>query len=66
MKNMLIDISSKIEPHKANALAAIDRVAKKAGMPFFILGGTARDFILQYFYGVRPSRSGGYLKGVIQ
>ena len=66
MKNMLIDISSKIEPHKANAGPQLDRVAKKAGMPFFILGGTARDFILQYFYGVRPSRSGGYLKGVIQ
>jgi predicted nucleotidyltransferase len=56
MKSTLIDISTKIERHKADALAAIDRTAKKAGIPFFVVGGAARDFILEYFYGIRPSR----------
>jgi predicted nucleotidyltransferase len=56
MKSTLIDISTKIERHKADALAAIDRAAHKAAIPFFIVGGAARDFILQHFYGIRPKR----------
>jgi predicted nucleotidyltransferase len=56
MKSTLIDISTKIEPQKAGTLAAIDRVAHKAGIAFFVVGGAARDFILEYFYGIRPTR----------
>ena len=37
-------------------MAAIDRVAHQAGIPFFVVGGAARDFILEYFYGIRPKR----------
>jgi predicted nucleotidyltransferase len=56
MSDILLDISRKIEPPKAEVLAAIDRAASKCGIPFFIVGGAARDFILQYGYGVRTQR----------
>jgi hypothetical protein len=57
MSDTLIDISKKIEPQKAALLAAIDRVATKTGIQFFIVGAAARDFILQTFYGIRPTRA---------
>jgi predicted nucleotidyltransferase len=56
MNDFLLDISKKIEPQKAVVLAAVNRVACKNGIPFFIAGGAARDFILQSGYGVRTRR----------
>ena len=56
MNDFSLDISRKIEPDKAVVLAAINRVAGKNAIPFFIAGGAARDFILQNGYGVRTRR----------
>jgi predicted nucleotidyltransferase len=57
MNDTLLDISKKIEPQKAGVLVAVDRVAKKAGIQFFIVGAAARDFILHYVYEIRPTRA---------
>jgi predicted nucleotidyltransferase len=56
MNDTLLDISGKIEPHKAAVLAAVDRAARKLGISFFVVGGAARDFILQNGYGIRTPR----------
>jgi predicted nucleotidyltransferase len=56
MNDSLLDISGKIEPHKAAVLTAVDRAARKIGIPFFVVGGAARDFILQDGYTIRTPR----------
>jgi predicted nucleotidyltransferase len=56
MNDFSLDISRKIEPQKAEVLAAVNRVAGKNGISFFIAGGAARDFILQSGYGIRTRR----------
>ena len=37
-------------------LAAVDRAARRTGTPFFVVGGAARDFILQNGYEIRTPR----------
>jgi predicted nucleotidyltransferase len=56
MNNFSLDISEKIDPEKAEVLAAVTRAAGKNSIPFFIVGGAARDFILENGYGVRAGR----------
>jgi predicted nucleotidyltransferase len=56
MNDTLLDISRKIEPHKAQILAAIDNAARALGISFFVVGGAARDFILQNGFGIRTPR----------
>jgi predicted nucleotidyltransferase len=56
MNNSLLDISKKIESHKAEVLAAVDRAARRIGISFFVVGGAARDFILQNGYEIRTPR----------
>ena len=45
MNSISLDISQKIKPDKAALLSIIHRVAGRLGMPFFVVGATARDFI---------------------
>jgi predicted nucleotidyltransferase len=56
MNDSLLDISRKIEPQKAAVLAAVDRAAGELKIPFFVVGGAARDFIMQDGYNIRSPR----------
>lgn len=56
MNSLLLDISRKIEPQKAAVLAAVDRAAGELNIPFFVVGGAARDFIMQDGYDIRTPR----------
>jgi predicted nucleotidyltransferase len=56
MNDTLLDISRKIEPHKAQILAAIHKTARTLGISFFVVGGAARDFILQNGFDIRTPR----------
>lgn len=57
MSDTLLDISKKIEPHKAAILAGVDCTARKLNIPFFVIGASARDFILENGYNISTPRA---------
>jgi predicted nucleotidyltransferase len=58
MNGKLLDLSGKIDPELVKVLDAVCQVAKHFQIPFFLVGATARDLMLQPF-GIRPSRATG-------
>lgn len=59
MKNILFDISGKIEKiglNKVNALYEVKKVADSLKIPFFVVGASARDFILEHCYNIKSPR----------
>lgn len=56
MNNILLDISGKINASYINAITQIKNISDSIGIPFFIVGASARDFILEYFYGIKVPR----------
>ncbi len=56
MSNISFDISGKIETSYIDALLAIKEIADHLNIPFFIVGATARDFLLDYFHNIRAPR----------
>ncbi|MFH1122244.1 MAG: nucleotidyl transferase AbiEii/AbiGii toxin family protein [Pseudomonadota bacterium] len=57
MKEKLLDLSGKIDPFTVELFAIIAKVADATGAPFFVIGATARDIILQHGYGIEPTRA---------
>jgi predicted nucleotidyltransferase len=56
MKNMLIDISGKIDNSYIEPIVKIKRTADALNIPFFIIGAFARDIIMEYFYHIKAPR----------
>lgn len=56
MSNISFDLSGKIEPVYLDAISRVKLVAGSLGIPFFLVGATARDFILDHCYGIRTTR----------
>jgi len=56
MNNILLDLSGKIEPPKIETLYTIKNVADSLDIPFFIVGATARDLILEHCYSIKSPR----------
>jgi predicted nucleotidyltransferase len=50
---MLYDISGKIDPALIDVLSAVKNVAVRLNIPFFIVGATARDFILEHCHNIK-------------
>jgi|GEM_PF-4118298 len=48
MKNIL-DISKKLNSEDRELLVGVKKGADKFGVSFFIIGASARDFVLQYW-----------------
>jgi len=59
MKNILFDLSGKIDQQKIEALLAIKKEADILNIPFFVVGAFARDIILKHCYGINPRRMTG-------
>ena len=59
MKNILFDLSGKIEKPVIEVLQILKEVAGSLGIPFFVVGASARDFILKHHYGIEPRRKTG-------
>ena len=53
MTKNFIDLSSKIDTLTGDLFADITGAAAYLGIPFFVVGATARDMILTYGYGIR-------------
>ncbi len=56
MSNISFDLSGKIDQQTVEALAIVKRIADSLSIPFFVVGASARDFILKYCYGIEPPR----------
>ena len=59
MKNISFDLSGKIEKPVVDALYSLQKVAGSLGIPLFVVGASARDFILRHHYGIEPRRKTG-------
>jgi predicted nucleotidyltransferase len=56
MKKISLDISGKVSPEHVKAISEIKKVAEFLGIKFFVVGATARDFVLGCLYGVKAQR----------
>lgn len=56
MSNILFNISGKIDSSFVNALFEVKKVADSLGISFFVVGATARDFILEHCYNIKSLR----------
>ncbi len=59
MKNISFDLSGKIEKPVVDTLHILKKVADSLSIPFFVVGASARDFILRHHYGIEPRRKTG-------
>lgn len=57
MTKKLLDLSGKIDGFRAELFEIISVVAGRMKLPFFVVGATARDYILELGYGVRIMRA---------
>ena len=57
MTENLLDLSGKIDSLWVNVIQSIHDATSKLQIPFFVVGATARDLILEYGFGVKPSRA---------
>src|SRR3990172_9436129 len=51
MKNILLDLSGKIDEAHVTALLLLKKVSDSVHIPFFVVGATARDYILEFGHG---------------
>ncbi len=56
MNNILFDLSGKIDQQIVGALSIVKKVADSLSIRFFVVGASARDFILKHCYGIEPPR----------
>ncbi|MCK5349019.1 MAG: nucleotidyl transferase AbiEii/AbiGii toxin family protein, partial [Desulfobacula sp.] len=56
MTKISLDISGKISPEHVKAISEIKKVADALGIKFFVIGATARNFVLSCLYGIKAPR----------
>jgi len=56
MKNILIDISGKIDNSYIEPIIEIKNSAEGLNMQFFVIGAFARDIIMEYFHRIKAPR----------
>jgi len=59
MTNIFLNLSGKIEKPVVDTLHIFKRVAESLSITFFVVGASARDFILKHQYGIEPRRKTG-------
>jgi predicted nucleotidyltransferase len=57
MKNILVDLSGKISETSVSILREIEEVSTSLGIPFFVVGATARDIILEHQFDIKTRRA---------
>ena len=57
MTKKSFDISGKIDKYRLGIISFIKETSDSLGIPFFIIGATARDIILEYIYGNKIYRA---------
>jgi predicted nucleotidyltransferase len=56
MSSILLDLSGKIDAAHRDALSLIKEIADSLNTPFFIVGASARDYLLEHYYGQSSPR----------
>lgn len=57
MKSILVDLSGKISKTSVSILREIEMVSTRMNVPFFVVGATARDIILEHQFDIKPGRA---------
>ena len=57
MTTTLLDLSGKIDKVAVSALGRIHQISSSMNIPFFIVGATARDILLEVHYGIESKRA---------
>ena len=57
MTNTLLDLSGKIDKVTVSALIRIHQILSSIGIPFFVVGATARDILLDVSHGIGSKRA---------
>jgi len=57
MKNILEDLSEKIGKTSVSILREIEEVTTRLDVPFFVVGATARDIILEHQFDIKSGRA---------
>lgn len=56
MNSISFNLSGKIDPLLVDVIRIIKREADGLGIPFFVVGATARDILLEYCHAIKPQR----------
>lgn len=62
----MLNLSGKIDQDTVELLGVVDQVAKERGMPYLVVGATARDMVMHYGYGAPVQRASVDLDFAIQ
>ena len=57
MKNSLMNISGKLDCKIVDTIRKISKLCDEKQLAFFIIGATARDIILEHYYGLKSLRA---------
>ncbi len=57
MTNTLLDLSGKIDKVAVSALGRIHKISSSMKIPFFVVGATARDILLEVHFGIGSKRA---------
>ena len=57
MTNTLLNIAAKIDQKTRMLLVAVSRASTELGIPYVVVGATARDLVLHYGHGARVQRA---------
>jgi predicted nucleotidyltransferase len=57
MKNISLNLRGKLEPQVLRLLRGAAQVAAEQRVPFFVVGASARDMVLEHGFGVRSKRA---------
>ncbi len=52
-----MDLSGKVSKGVVEIYSTVSKVAEGLEIPFFVVGATARDMVLELGYGIEPSRA---------
>ncbi len=66
MTSTSLDITNKVDANTLAVLLSVADAAQHLGIPFFVIGATARDLVLHHHYGARISRATHGLDFAIQ
>ncbi len=66
MERRLLNLSRRIDQDTVELLSIVDQVTNNIGLPYLIVGATARDIVMHYGYGARIQRATKDLDFAIQ
>ena len=62
----MLNLSGKIDQDTVELLRVVDQVARERGVPYLVVGATARDMVLTHGYGARIQRATADLDFAVQ